>query len=356
MFFLILYIETITRIMDTSNWLDQNKRIMVGGKPYSDEDLQHLYDNDIKVFVNLTTSRELNSKQNFKYHLKLPSDIQFIHFPIRDMLVEKDEPTMDLVRSIIRISQHNRIYIHCKGGHGRTGVIAGLIMHEMCPDMSYTQVLEHIQKQHRTRKVKPNMSTPQTAIQFNQLHRIITGSSDIFFYDKQSTTYAFSNFYCHPKGDVLFKDEQQREWFSTEAYYQAHKFIGTSEKGNEYAEIIRTTSSPHFAYLLGNMGGNIRPNWKINGTPLKDIIKTYKTCVTIRADWNDVKESIMREALVYKFGGNDTMRSILEDSSDHRLVEYSPRDSYWGTFWNRDGQNRLGLLLESVRKELLESK
>ena len=342
--------------MNTSNWLDQNKRIMVGGKPYSDDDLQYLYNNDIKVFVNLTTSRELNSKQNFKYHLKLPSDIQFIHFPIRDMLIEQDESTMDLVRNIITMSQNNRVYIHCKGGHGRTGVVAGLIMHTLYPDMGYTNVLEHIQKQHITRKVKANMSTPQTAIQFNQLHRIIKGSSDIFFYDKQSTTYAFSNFYCHPKGVVLFKDNQNREWFSSEAYYQAHKFIGTSEKGDEYAEIIRTTSSPHFAYLLGNMGGNIRPNWKIGNVSVKDIIKTYKSNVSIRADWDDVKESIMRKALVYKFGGDELMLKELIDSGDHHLVEYSPRDSYWGTFWNKDGKNRLGVLLESVREELLESK
>lgn len=341
--------------MNTSNWIDQNKRIMVGGKPYNDDDLQYLYDNNIKVFVNLTTSRELNSKQNFKYHLKLPSDIQFIHFPIQDMLVEQDEPTMDLVRTIIMLSENNRVYIHCKGGHGRTGVIAGLIMHVLYPDMDYTQVLEHIQTQHRTRKVKANMSTPQTAIQFNQLHRIIKGSSDIFFYDKQSTTYAFSNFYCHPKGDVLFKDDQNREWFSSEAYYQAHKFIGTSEKGDEYAEIIRTTSSSHFAYLLGNMGGNIRPNWKIGNVSVKDIIKTYKSTVSIREDWCDVKESIMRKALMYKFGGDEIMMKELIKSGDHHLVEYSPRDSYWGTFWNKDGKNRLGVLLESVREELLES-
>ena len=35
----------------------------------------------------------------------------------------------------------------------------------------------------------------------------------------------------------------------------AHKFMGTSKDGDEYAEIIRMTTSPHFAYLLGTMSG-----------------------------------------------------------------------------------------------------
>ncbi len=338
--------------MDTSNWLDKNKRIMVGGKPYNDADLQYLYNNNIKVFVNLTTTRELNAKQNFKYHLKLSSDIQFIHFPIRDMMVVQDQDTLDLVDKIIELSKTNIIYIHCKGGHGRTGVLAGLIIHKLYPDMGYTQVLEYIQKQHRTRKVKPNMSTPQTAIQFNQLHRIIQKSSDIFFYNKQSSSYVFSNFYCFPKNKILFIDSHKREWYSSEAYYQAHKFMGTSKDGDEYAEIIRMTTSPHFAYLLGNMGGNIRPNWKIGNRSIKDIIKMYKNNIHIRKDWNDIKENIMRDALVYKFNQNIELKKILIDSGSNHLVEYSPRDAYWGTFWNCDGLNRLGVLLESVRKDV----
>lgn len=338
--------------MNTSNWLDDKKRIMVGGKPYTDTDLQFFREHNVSVFVNLTSTMELKSRQNFKYHLELPDDVTFVHFPIKDMSIECDDITLQLVDKIIKLSKTNIIYIHCKGGHGRTGVIAGLIIHKLFPDLTYTQVIQYIQDKHRARKVKPYMSTPQTASQFNQLHRIINKRSDIFFYNKQSPTYIFSNFYSNKKKDKpLFIDDKKREWFSTEAFYQAHKFIDTSPEGNAYAEIIRKTTSPHFSYLLGNMGGNIRPNWKIDGLPVRTIIDTYKPNVSMRNDWNDIKEDIMRQALVYKFGQNDDLKEILL-SNTHRLVEYTPKDTYWGTFWNTNGQNRLGNLLESIRDQL----
>jgi len=341
--------------MDTSNWLDETRRIMVGGKPYNNDDLQYLYNNKVTVFVNLTTNNELNNRQNFKYHLKLPYNIKFIHFPIRDMSVAQDESTMELVDKIITLSKTDIIYIHCKGGHGRAGVIAGLIIHKLYPSLSYTEVIKHIQKQHSTRKYKPKSSTPQTSQQFNQLHRIINNSQDIFFYDKNSTSYAFSNLYTEKKGLPLFRDEDDREWNSSEAYYQAHKFMGLSQESNEYAEIIRNTKSAHFAYVLGNMGGNIRPNWKIDGVPIIDIIKKFKSTVKIADGWDGKKESIMKQAITYKFSQNIELKEILLSSGKNSLVEYSPRDSYWGTYWNKSGKNRLGKMLECVRNEFQNS-
>lgn len=200
--------------------------------------------------------------------------------------------------------------------------------------MTYTEVLKYIQKQYRTRKVKPYLSTPQTASQFNQLYRIINKSQDIFFYNKQSPTYVFSNFYSHSKSIPLFIDNENREWFSSEAYYQAHKFIGTSSDGNKYAELIRKTISSHFAYLLGNMGGNIRPSWNIDSVPIKDIIKSYKINIDlkIRDDWDNAKEYIMTQAIRYKFTQNIALRETLINSGTNRLVEYTPKDLCWGTF------------------------
>jgi ribA/ribD-fused uncharacterized protein len=338
--------------MDTTNWLDETQRIMVGGKPYNNDDLQYLYNNKITVFVNLTTSHELNHRQNFKYHLKLPCNIKFIHFPIKDMAVEQDGPTMELVDKIINLSKSDIIYIHCKGGHGRTGVIAGLIIHKLYPSLSYTDVIKHIQKQHSTRKYKPKSSTPQTSQQFNQLHRIINNSQDIFFYDKKCINYVFSNFYTEKKGLPLFRDKYDREWYSSEAYYQAHKFMGISQESNEYAEIIRKTKSAHFAYILGNMGGNIRPNWKICGVSIIDIIKKFKDTAKLVDNWDEKKESIMKEAITYKFSQNIGLQKILLNSDKKCLVEYSPRDLYWGTYWHKNGKNRLGKILECVRNEL----
>lgn len=339
--------------MDTSNWLDDKQRIMVGGKPHNENDLEQLFLNKITVIVNLTTAGEIRSKSNFHYQELLPSHVKYIHFPIKDMSVTQDDLTLQLVEKIIELTVSNRVYVHCKGGHGRTGVIAGLLVHNLYPNLSYTEVIQYVQKQHATRKVKPYASSPQTSPQFHQLHRIIENSEDILFYDKKCPHYMFSNFYTHPKERILFTDKNGKSWYSSEAYYQAHKFAGTSLEGDQYAEIIRLTTSAHFAYLLGKMGGNVRPNWKIDGRSVTEIIKTFKPLVKIYADWDERKETVMRDALMYKFSQNDDLKSSLLKSGLCRLVEYSPRDMYWGTFWNKKGQNRLGGLLESVRKELL---
>ena len=340
--------------MDSSNWLDKNKRIMVGGKPRNKHDIQSLLNKNISVIVNLTTNREIKTSMNFQYQSILPSHVQCIHFPIKDMSVQPDNITLQLIDKIVHLSEtekHN-IYIHCKGGHGRAGVIGGLIVHKLYPDLNYRQVIEYIQSQHRTRNYKPNAQTPQTASQYNQLHRIIESSDDIFFYDKNDPYYVFSNFYTQPKCIPLFIDKDSREWYSSEAYYQAHKFIGVSPDGDAYAEIIRNTTSSHFAYVLGNQGGNIRPTWKIDGVPITKIIEQFKSRITLSDEWDKKKETIMREAILYKFIQNINLKNLLVDSGINRLVEYSPRDSFWGTYWNKLGENRLGKLLESVRYEI----
>ena len=222
--------------MNTSNWLDTQKRIRIVGKPYNTTDIQFLINNNITVIINLTTEREIKHKNNFKYQTTLPTTIQYIHFPIKDMTTQPDNITLELVDNIIQLINYNHIvYIHCKGGHGRAGVIAGLLTHKLHPEFSYKEVIAYIQKQHRTRKIKPYASTPQTAQQFNQIYRVMnkntnTNKNTIFFYYKYSPYYVFSNFYTNPVNSKqktpkpLFIDDQHREWYSSEAYYQAHKF------------------------------------------------------------------------------------------------------------------------------------
>lgn len=88
-----------------------------------------------------------------------------------------------------------------------------------------------------------------------------------------------------------------------------------------------------------------------------------------RSDWAGVRDDYMMEALLLKFGGSIELARRLEDTGDAVLVETSPVDEYWGVGlskidlmgqtddrwknmmeWN--GDNRLGFLLMTLRKEL----
>lgn len=50
----------------------------------------------------------------------------------------------------------------------------------------------------------------------------------------------------------------------------------------------------------------------------------------LRADWELVKDDIMREAVLAKFTQHLDLRSLLLATGDSKLVEHTARDSYWG--------------------------
>lgn len=87
------------------------------------------------------------------------------------------------------------------------------------------------------------------------------------------------------------------------------------------------------------------------------------------AEWAEVREDYMMEALLLKFGGNPDLMRKLVDTGDSMLVEVSPVNEYWGVGlpmidltgqvdnrwknmmeWN--GDNRLGFLLMALRDEV----
>jgi ribA/ribD-fused uncharacterized protein len=71
-----------------------------------------------------------------------------------------------------------------------------------------------------------------------------------------------------------------------------------------------------------------------------------------RQDWEEVKETVMLEGLRAKFGQNPQLADILRSTGTAMLIEKMPRDSYWGSGPNGCGRNRMGRLLEQVRRDL----
>ncbi len=71
-----------------------------------------------------------------------------------------------------------------------------------------------------------------------------------------------------------------------------------------------------------------------------------------RADWIDVREHFMLEALRAKFKQHPNLAEKLLSSGNRLLVELTDNDEYWGDPGDGSGQNRLGQLLMQVRTEL----
>ena len=78
--------------------------------------------------------------------------------------------------------------------------------------------------------------------------------------------------------------------------------------------------------------------------------------VQLRADWEDVKLSIMEDIVRAKFTQNEDLKQLLLATGDLVLEEGNTwHDTFWGVdVKTREGENHLGRILMRVRQELRE--
>jgi hypothetical protein len=133
-----------------------------------------------------------------------------------------------------------------------------------------------------------------------------------------------SNFYVAP----VFVDFSDfgfgQSWFAT----TEHAFAACKASTTEAFEDIRHAPTPGSAKARGRR-------------------------VTLRHDWEDIKDDVMAKCVITKFGQHADLRERLVATGDAVLVEGTLwGDRIWGVDLahpNRPGQNRLGKLLTHVR-------
>jgi ribA/ribD-fused uncharacterized protein len=74
--------------------------------------------------------------------------------------------------------------------------------------------------------------------------------------------------------------------------------------------------------------------------------------VTMRPDWDAVKDEVMYECVMAKFLQHKDLRDQLIATGDQELIEDSPIDWYWGCGKDGTGKNMLGKILMRVRIDL----
>jgi len=114
-------------------------------------------------------------------------------------------------------------------------------------------------------------------------------------------------------------------WPTVEHYFQAQKFPDNPE----YQELIRKQKS---AMTSAQMGRD----------------RNYP----LRADWEEVKDSIMLKALRAKINQHPELLLALKETGDEELVEHTSNDNYWGDGGDGSGKNMLGKLLMQIRADI----
>jgi ribA/ribD-fused uncharacterized protein len=75
--------------------------------------------------------------------------------------------------------------------------------------------------------------------------------------------------------------------------------------------------------------------------------------VTLRFDWNEVRNNVMRKIVWNKFSRDEQLKYALLATGNEVLVEKNTwNDLYWGTDMDGKGENYLGKILMFVRAEL----
>ena len=101
------------------------------------------------------------------------SNLSFVHFPIRDCGITDDDRVLELARALVKsIAEGEIIYLHCWGGHGRTGTLVCIMLHLM---YGYTDVdaMQYCQAVHDLRQCPVVVGSPQTQTQRDQVSRVI---------------------------------------------------------------------------------------------------------------------------------------------------------------------------------------
>lgn len=139
----------------------------------------------------------------------------------------------------------------------------------------------------------------------------------IKFYRLKDPFGCFSNFSKHP---ILLDGIL---WATTEHYFQAQKYIGTER----YLKIAYAVT-PKLAAELGR-----------------------DRSLPIRSDWEQVKDAVMKKAIIAKMQQHPEVQKKLMETGDEEIIEDSPIDYYWGCGADGTGKNMLGKILVEVREE-----
>ena len=102
--------------------------------------------------------------------------VDFLHLPIVDGSVTADALIDALCDDLIaRIRAGRRLYVHCWGGHGRTGTVVAIILGRMY-DITCAQALARTQTLHDVRGDPQNVGSPSTPVQRLQVRRLLEGA------------------------------------------------------------------------------------------------------------------------------------------------------------------------------------
>lgn len=164
----------VTEIMinptSNSNWLINNV-LLCGGTPAS---LESLVEVGIDVIICLQTLKELKElkEKGSNTNLDIAQKVEWYNFPIVDGKTADDEKVVRWCHMILDlVYRGKKVYLHCLGGHGRTGTISACLLQLL--GMKPHEALQYVDHLHSTRMKGCDVPSPSTQEQVQQVQRFM---------------------------------------------------------------------------------------------------------------------------------------------------------------------------------------
>ena len=304
--------------MNKSSFFIENKAIF-GSFP-KDEEINYFKSIGVVYFIDLTTpDEELKS-----YKDNLPENIKYLNFPIRDRSIpdntyEFSKFVIQVCRIIKNLEKSKKIYVHCKGGHGRAGILVACILcyiYKITPDVALNLTTTYHNNRVEMRPKWRRIGSPQT---LHQKNFVLKMCKPLYFYKAYKTgiSAGFSNFTIYPiKTDI-------GNFQTAEAAFQAYKDVDNKE----YIETLENTESPFIVKELGQKC-NLPDNWYLK------------------------KYDLMKKVITYKIEQYDDFKEALINSNLRCIYHQNIKDNYWGK-GDGTGFNKLGIILMEIREQLI---
>lgn len=304
--------------MNYCSYFIQDKALF-GSFPTIDS-ANELYSNNVNVFVDLTTEKEKSTLD--KYYNEL-SNIRYINYEIFDRKIPIDIKSFSIfiikLSNIINALQNNdKIYIHCKGGHGRSGIVVASLLcyiYKITPENALDMTTRFHSNRPEMRDKWRSIGSPQTT---KQKIFVIKLFKILYFFKayKSGYTIGLSNFSRHS-----IKISNLDIFPTSIAAYYAHKNLNDKE----YIDRLKNAETPQIARNIGI---------KYPDPP----------------NWNTRQNSIMRKIINLKVEQHPEILYNLTVNTGLRPIVYTSKyEESWGIGEHGNGQNILGKIWEQIR-------
>jgi len=299
------------------------EKALFGGYP-TNNSKNELKEQGVMVFVDLTTEQE---RENLEKYF-LDDELFYINYPIEDRKIPIDPYDFTifiafLAKVIRKLPNKKKIYIHCKGGHGRSGILVACLIYLHFQNKSTRECLELTNKAHNERTVMRDkwrkIGSPQTAQQKKYVHKLF---SDLVFFRsfKNGSTSGFSNYSYHPVNSPGSKLLPKGIFPSSEALFQASKNISDES----YIARQQQAKNPRVSKTIGSR-------------------------IAVTNEWEKNRLEIMKEILTLKTSQHPEILCKLTRTGLRKIIYNNRLDDYFGLGPHGRGKNMYGKILMEIR-------